>query len=77
MEEHQKLMKDQAEIEKKTSLNVKGYTLFETIFEVCKHQFNFLLKMILLNCCIFKCLKHHQFKFGEQLRKDFKMSDNQ
>ena len=36
VEEHQKLMKDQAEIEKKIGLSVQGRTLFETIFEVCR-----------------------------------------
>ena len=36
MEEHQKLMKDQAEIERKYGLKVQGLTLFDTIFEVRK-----------------------------------------
>lgn len=34
VEEHQKLMKDQAEIGKKLGLNVQGRTLFETMYEV-------------------------------------------
>ena len=37
VEEHQKLIKDQVEIEKKTGLSVQGCTLFETIFEVYIH----------------------------------------
>ena len=34
VEEHHKLMKDQAEIERKSGLKVQGLTLFDTIFEV-------------------------------------------
>ena len=45
VEEHQKLIKDQVEIEKKTGLSVQGYTLFETIFEVYQDTNLTLLKI--------------------------------
>ena len=75
VEEHQKLIKDQVEIEKKTGLSIQGCTLFETIFEVCIHLVTLLKNFTGL--CFIKCVKNRQVKFAEQLRKDFKMSDNQ
>ena len=79
-----KLQKEQEELQSKLKLRVIGMPLFRTVLEVrmwtLKIQYLHVRMLLILHQKMslrFQCIKNRQMKAAEQLRKDFKMSDNQ
>ena len=78
-----KLQKEQEELQSKLKLRVIGMPLFHTVLEVCTYvKFESTVPSCMddadsVTFCCFQCIKNRHLKAAEQLRKDFKMSDNQ
>jgi hypothetical protein len=86
VEDQERLAKQQAEIQRKFSFNIKGLSVFHSVIEVCPvvavtppSSFNPLHFSLLYLPPPFppQCYKKRQPKIAEQLRKDFKLADNQ
>ena len=78
VEDQERLLKDQSDIERKYSINVKGLSVFHTVLEVSACTFT-------SDPCILmpatppppQCVKKRQPKAAEQIRKEFKLSESQ
>ena len=71
-----KLRKEQEELESKLRLRVIGLSLFDTILQVLQTHYSDVVFHLLLYLTL-KCIKNRHFKVADQLKKEYRISDNQ